>query len=72
VMFPTADTTIRMPYVTRDIRWPSLNFISAVSYSIISVVRSVGSAVGDAIYAVCGHHDGPLKLLAAEPEVQHR
>jgi hypothetical protein len=55
-----------------DIRWPSLNFISAVSYSIISVVRIVGSAVGDAISAVYGHHDETLKLVAAEPEVQHR
>jgi hypothetical protein len=72
VVFPTANTTIRMPYVMMDIRLPSLNFISAVSYSIISVVRSVGSAVGDAISAVCGHHVGPLKLVAAEPEVQHR
>jgi hypothetical protein len=63
----------RLRMLTNTVMFPTTDtFISAVSFSIISVVRSVGSAVGDAISAVCGHHDGPLKLVAAEPEVQHR
>jgi hypothetical protein len=50
-MFAAADTAIRMLYVKMDIRCPSLNFMADVSLSVISVVRTVGSAVGVAMAA---------------------